>query len=65
MGCVGPEPGQGHRKCAVCARDFFESFLWSSFQVSVCNPCKAKDKDGADCYGLVTKTTAKEVHVGP
>eukprot|EP00123_Amoebidium_parasiticum_P004007 comp15303_c0_seq1/m.12135 comp15303_c0_seq1/g.12135 ORF comp15303_c0_seq1/g.12135 comp15303_c0_seq1/m.12135 type:complete len:286 (-) comp15303_c0_seq1:331-1188(-) len=55
-----PQPGQAYHKCAECQKEFFDSFLHTTFGVSVCNQCKAADRDNEDKYGLVTKTTAKE-----
>eukprot|EP00124_Ichthyophonus_hoferi_P002298 Ihof_evm1s151 gene=Ihof_evmTU1s151 len=55
-----PVPGQAYHICLECGKEFLNSFLWSAFDVPVCDPCKRTDRETDDKYGLVTKTTAKE-----
>ena len=46
-------------KCKDCGTEFTHSFLQKHFDVYVCNACRQEHRDGK--YGLVTKTTAKQV----
>ncbi|XP_014666514.1 PREDICTED: DNA repair protein complementing XP-A cells homolog isoform X2 [Priapulus caudatus] len=52
---TGPSAGDAVLTCEECGKDFYESFLYEKFGLSVCNNCR--DNDGK--HALVTKTVAK------